>query len=214
MIEETLVLFKNIRNPDYDKSLKGYKKSGGFKALKKALKMKPEELVELVKSSGLRGRGGAGFPTGLKWSFMAKNTGKPSYLICNADESEPGTCKDRELMLKDPHQFLEGMMIGCYAINCRHGYIYVRGEYFPSIKSLNAAIDELYADGVLGENAFGKGKGLDLTVHTGAGAYICGEESALLDSLEGKRGHPRVKPPFPAVAGFNACPTTATMSKH
>ncbi len=208
MIEETLVLFQNIRNPSYDKSLKGYKKVGGFKALKKALKMKPEELVEVVKASGLRGRGGAGFPTGLKWSFMAKNTGKPSYLICNADESEPGTCKDRELMLKDPHHFLEGMMIGCYAINCKHGYIYVRGEYFPSIKSLNEAIDELYAAGLLGENALGKGKRLDLTVHTGAGAYICGEESALLDSLEGKRGHPRVKPPFPAVSGFNACPTT------
>ena len=208
MIEETLVLFQNIRNPSYDKSLKGYKKVGGFKALKKALKMKPEELVEVVKASGLRGRGGAGFPTGLKWSFMAKKTGKPSYLICNADESEPGTCKDRELMLKDPHQFLEGMMIGCYAINCKHGYIYVRGEYFPSIKSLNEAIDELYAAGFLGENALGKGKRLDLTVHTGAGAYICGEESALLDSLEGKRGHPRVKPPFPAVSGFNACPTT------
>ena len=174
MIEETLVLFQNIRNPSYDKSLKGYKKVGGFKALKKALKMKPEELVEVVKASGLRGRGGAGFPTGLKWSFMAKNTGKPSYLICNADESEPGTCKDRELMLKDPHQFLEGMMIGCYAINCKHGYIYVRGEYFPSIKSLNEAIDELYAAGLLGENALGKGKRLDLTVHTGAGAYICG----------------------------------------
>ena len=122
MIEETLLLYKNIRNPDYDKSLKGYQVSGGYSALKKVLKTKPEELVELVKTSGLRGRGGAGFPTGLKWSFMARNTGKPSYLICNADESEPGTCKDRELMLKDPHQFLEGMIIGCYAINCTHGY--------------------------------------------------------------------------------------------
>ena len=208
MIEETLLLYKNIRNPDYDKSLKGYKASGGYSALKKVLKKKPEELVELVKTSGLRGRGGAGFPTGLKWSFMARNTGKPSYLICNADESEPGTCKDRELMLKDPHQFLEGMIIGCYSINCTHGYIYVRGEYTPSIKSLNEAIDELYKEKILGEKVMGSKFKLDLTVHPGAGAYICGEETALLDSIEGKRGHPRVKPPFPAVSGFNSCPTT------
>ena len=162
----------------------------------------------LVKEAGLRGRGGAGFPTGLKWSFMAKNTGKPSYLVCNADESEPGTCKDRELMLKDPHLFLEGMMIGCYALGCHHGYIYVRGEYFPAIKSLNKAIDDCYRAGILGPKLLGGDYALDLTVHTGAGAYICGEESALLDSLEGKRGHPRVKPPFPAVAGFNSCPTS------
>ncbi len=208
MLEETLVLFKNIRNPAYDKSLRGYQKAGGYTALKKALGMTQAELVELVKDSGLRGRGGAGFPTGLKWSFMAKDTGKPSYLIANADESEPGTCKDRELMLKDPHLFLEGLIIGCYAIGCRHGYIYVRGEYFPSIKSLNAAIDELYADKIIGPDMMGSGRKMDLTVHTGAGAYICGEESALLDSMEGKRGHPRIKPPFPAIAGFNACPTT------
>ncbi|MGA1600272.1 MAG: NADH-quinone oxidoreductase subunit NuoF [bacterium] len=208
MLEETLVLFQNLRNPNYDKSLKGYLSVEGHKALKQALTMKPDEIIQQVKDSGLRGRGGAGFPTGMKWSFMAKGTGKPSYLVCNADESEPGTCKDRELMLKDPHQFLEGMMIGCYAIGCHHGYIYVRGEYWPSIKSLNAAIDELYEAGILGSSVYGSGFKLDLTVHTGAGAYICGEESALLDSLEGKRGHPRVKPPFPAVSGFNACPTT------
>ncbi|HIF69468.1 MAG TPA: NADH oxidoreductase (quinone) subunit F [Deltaproteobacteria bacterium] len=208
MLEETLVLFRNIRNSDYDKSLKGYKKTGGFTALRKALEMQPGEIVQLTKDSGLRGRGGAGFPTGLKWSFMAKGTGKPTYLVCNADESEPGTCKDRELMLHDPHQFLEGMMISCLAIGCRHGYIYVRGEYWPSIKSLNAAVQELYDDGILGEKLLGKGPKLDLTVHPGAGAYICGEETALLDSIEGKRGHPRVKPPFPAVSGFNACPTT------
>ena len=208
MIEETLVLFKNIRNPKYDKSLAGYKKTGGFKSLKKVFGMKPEEVVQEVKESGLRGRGGAGFPTGLKWSFMAKGTGKPSYLIANADESEPGTCKDRELMLKDPHLFLEGLMISSYAIGCHHAYVYVRGEFFPAIKTLNAAVGELYADGLLGTNPLGSSFKLDITIHTGAGAYICGEESALLDSLEGKRGQPRVKPPFPAVSGFNGCPTS------
>ena len=208
MIKETLILFKNIRNPNYDKSLSGYKKVGGFKTLKKAIKSKPQSLLEIIKSSGLRGRGGAGFPTGLKWSFIAKNTGKPTYLICNADESEPGTCKDRELMLKDPHLFLEGMILGCIIIGCKHGYIYVRGEYAESIKSLNHAIDELYDEGIIGKSVLGSNYNLDLTVHPGAGAYICGEESALLDSLEGKRGHPRIKPPFPAISGFNSCPTT------
>ena len=208
MAEETLVLFKNIRNPKYDKSLAGYKRSGGFKSLKKVFGMKPEEVVQEVKESGLRGRGGAGFPTGLKWSFMAKCTGKPSYLIANADESEPGTCKDRELMLKDPHLFLEGLMISSYAIGCHHAYVYVRGEFFPAIKTLNAAVGELYADGLLGMNPLGSGFKLDITIHTGAGAYICGEESALLDSLEGKRGQPRVKPLFPAVSGVNGCPTS------
>ena len=208
MTAETLILFKNIRNPKYEKSLAGYKRSGGFKSLKKVFGMKPEEVVQEVKESGLRGRGGAGFPTGLKWSFMAKGTGKPSYLIANADESEPGTCKDRELMLKDPHLFLEGLMISSYAIGCHHAYVYVRGEFFPAIKTLNAAVGELYADGLLGTNPLGSGFKLDITIHTGAGAYICGEESALLDSLEGKRGQPRVKPPFPAVSGFNGCPTS------
>ena len=208
MLAETLVLFKNIRNPNYDKSLDAYKKSGGFKSLKKVLKMNPEEVVKCVKESGIRGRGGAGFPTGLKWSFMAKGTGKPSYLVANADESEPGTCKDRELMLKDPFLFLEGLMIGSYAVGCHHAYVYVRGEFFPAIKILNAAIDLLYDESLLGTNIMGSDYNLDITIHSGAGAYICGEESALLDSLEGKRGHPRVKPPFPAVSGFNGCPTS------
>ena len=208
MLEETLVLFKNIRNPHYDRSLEAYKKSGGFKSLKKVLKMTPEAVIQIVKDSDIRGRGGAGFPTGLKWSFMAKGTGKPSYLIANADESEPGTCKDRELMLKDPFLFLEGLMIGSFAVGCNHAYVYVRGEYFPSIKTLNTAVDELYKVGFLGSNIMGSKFNLDITIHTGAGAYICGEESALLDSLEGKRGHPRVKPPFPAVSGFNGCPTS------
>jgi len=208
MLKETLVLFKNIRNPDYDKSLTAYEKTGGFTSLKKVLKMDPDEVVQRVKESGIRGRGGAGFPTGLKWSFMAKGTGKPSYLIANADESEPGTCKDRELMLKDPFLFLEGLMIGSYAVGCHHAYVYVRGEFFPAIKTLNIAVEELYRVGFLGSGIMGSGFKLDVTIHTGAGAYICGEESALLDSLEGKRGHPRVKPPFPAVSGFNGCPTS------
>ena len=166
MAEETLVLFKNIRNPKYSKSLEGYKKAGGYQTLKKVFGMKPNEVVQTVKDSVVRGRGGAGFPTGLKWSFMPNGTGKPSYLIANADESEPGTCKDRELMLKDPHLFLEGMLIGCYAVGCHHGYIYIRGEFFPAIKSLNTAVEELYTDGLLGPDPLGSGFHLDLTIHS------------------------------------------------
>ncbi len=207
-MDETLVIFKNIRQPGYQGDLKSYKRSGGYQALEKALKMKPEDVVQIVKDSGLRGRGGAGFPTGLKWSFMAKNTGKPSYLVINADEGEPGTCKDREILTKEPHMFLEGFMIGCYALGCHHGYVYVRGEFVPAMKKLQTAIDECYEAKILGAKLNGFDFALDITVHPGAGAYICGEETALLDSLEGKRGQPRTKPPFPAVAGFNACPTS------
>ncbi|MBF0278671.1 MAG: NADH-quinone oxidoreductase subunit NuoF [SAR324 cluster bacterium] len=208
MLEETLVLFKNVRQPGYSGDLASYQSSGGYSALKKALKMKPEEIVNTVKESNLRGRGGAGFPTGLKWSFMAKGTGKPSYLVINADEGEPGTFKDREIMLKEPHMFLEGYMIGCYAIGCHHGYIYVRGEFVPAMQRLQEAIDECYQSGLLGDKIAGSDFKLDITLHPGAGAYICGEETALLDSLEGRRGQPRTKPPFPAVAGFNGCPTS------
>lgn len=208
MVKETLVLLKNARKPGYKGTLAEYKAENGYAAFDKVLKMKPEEVTEVVKESGLRGRGGAGFPTGLKWSFMAKDTGKPSYLVCNADEGEPGTFKDRELMMKDPHMFIEGMMIGCYAVGCNHGYVYVRGEFVPSIDSLNNAIQELHKDGLLGKNIKGTGYDLEITVHRGAGAYVCGEETALLDSLEGKRGQPRVKPPFPAVSGFDGCPTS------
>lgn len=208
MLEEKLVLFKNVRTPGYKGDLVGYKAAGGYEALAKAIKMKPEDIIQVVKESTLRGRGGAGFPTGLKWSFMAKNTGKPSYLICNADEGEPGTFKDRDIMLHDPHMFLEGMIIGCYAIGCNHGYIYVRGEFVPAMKRLQRAINECYANKLLGPKVLGTEFSLDLTIHPGAGAYICGEETALLDSLEGKRGQPRVKPPFPAIAGFNDCPTS------
>lgn len=208
MLEETLVLFKNVRQPGYTGDLASYQAAGGYQALEKALTMAPEAIVNLVKESGLRGRGGAGFPTGLKWSFMAKGTGKPSYLIINADEGEPGTFKDREIMLKEPHMFLEGYMIGCYALGCHHGYIYIRGEFVPAMKNLQRAIDECYEAGILGSKLMGSDFELEMTLHPGAGAYICGEETALLDSLEGKRGQPRTKPPFPAVAGFNGCPTS------
>ena len=201
MLQETLVLFSNIRQPNYTGSLKEYEENGGYLGLKKALNMQPEEIVDLVKESGLKGRGGAGFPTGLKWSFMAKNTKKANYLICNADEGEPGTFKDRELMLKDPHLLLEGMLIACYAVNCHHTYIYVRGEFVEAMEKLQVAIDELKTKKYLGRITFGKNFPIEITIHPGAGAYICGEETALLDSLEGKRGEPRIKPPFPAVSG-------------
>lgn len=208
MLEETLVIFKNIRTPGYKGTLENYKARGGYQALEKALQMPPGEVVNIVKASGLRGRGGAGFPTGLKWSFMAKGTGKPSYLVINADEGEPGTFKDRDILLHEPHVFLEGYMIGCYALGCHDGFIYTRGEFVPAMKSLQKAIDECYDAGIIGEKLMGTDFRLDLTNHPGAGAYICGEETALLDSLEGKRGQPRSKPPFPAVAGFNGCPTS------
>lgn len=209
MVKETLILMKNIRTDGYSGDLEAYEKAGGYSAIKEVLgKMTPEEAVEVVKNSELRGRGGAGFPTGMKWSFMAQNTGKPSYLICNGDESEPGTFKDHLIMQKDPHQFLEGMILGCYAVNCIHGYIYIRGESVRTIEHLQGAIDDLYKAKLLGKNILGSKYNLDLTVHPGAGAYICGEETALLDSLEGKRGQPRFKPPFPAVSGYNASPTS------
>ena len=206
-MKETLVLFANIRKNNYQGTLAEYEANGGYQGLKKALKMKPSELIELVKESGLRGRGGAGFPTGLKWSFMLKSD-KPSYLICNADEGEPGTFKDRELMNKDPHLLLEGILIGCYAVGCQHTYIYVRGEFLEPIKRLQNALEELKENMYIGKETFGKKFPIKITIHPGAGAYICGEETALLDSLEGKRGEPRIKPPFPAVEGFNACPTS------
>ncbi|MDH4248888.1 MAG: NADH-quinone oxidoreductase subunit NuoF, partial [Deltaproteobacteria bacterium] len=209
MAKETLLLLKNIRTPGYTGDLAAYRGAGGYRALEKALKgMKPPEVVEAVKASGLRGRGGAGFPCGVKWGFMQPPKDKPNYLICNADESEPGTFKDHFLLNKDPHLFLEGMILGCYALHCHHGYIYVRGESMSVIHHLNKSIQELYKAGLLGKNLLGSGFDLDLTVHPGAGAYICGEETALLDSLEGKRGQPRFKPPFPAQYGFNGCPTT------
>ncbi len=185
-----------------------YRKHGGYRSVEKALKtMTPDEVVEEVKKSGLRGRGGAGFPTGMKWSFLAKPEGVPRYLVCNADESEPGTFKDRQLMSKLPHLLIEGMITGSYALGARTSYIYIRGELLYVLRILEKAIAEAYAAGFLGENILGSGYSLDLHVHPGGGAYICGEETALLESLEGKRGNPRNKPPFPAVQGLYARPT-------
>ena len=189
-------------------TLDGWKKRGGYKALKTALGMSPADIVNLVKESGLRGRGGAGFPTGVKWSFMKPGDGKPHYLCCNADESEPGTFKDREIMRWTPHALVEGCAIGSYAIGAETCYIYIRGEFTEPIARVEAALKDCYADGTLGKNAMGSGKTINVYVHRGAGAYICGEETALMNSLEGKRGNPRIKPPFPAVSGVFAQPTT------
>ncbi len=189
-------------------TLEVYRKHGGYRSVEKALKtMTPAEVVEEVKKSGLRGRGGAGFPTGMKWSFLAKPEGVPRYLVCNADESEPGTFKDRQLMSKLPHLLVEGMITSSYALGANTSYIYIRGELLYVLRILEKAIAEAYAAGLLGKNILGSGYDLDLYVHPGGGAYICGEETALLESLEGKRGNPRNKPPFPAVQGLYARPT-------
>lgn len=188
-------------------TLAGYKENGGYESLKKALQMKPEDVVAEVQKSGLRGRGGAGFPTGMKWSFLAKPPGEPRYLVCNADESEPGTFKDRYLMQRKPHILIEGMIISSFALGANTSYIYIRGEMMYVFHILQKAIDEAYQAGYLGKNILGSGFDLDLHVHCGAGAYICGEETALLESLEGRRGNPRIKPPFPAVKGLWGCPT-------
>lgn len=183
----------------------------GYQALQKALTMPPDDVISIVKDSGLRGRGGAGFATGTKWSFIPQgDTGaaaKPHYLVVNADESEPGTCKDIPLMLATPHVLIEGVIIAAYAIRAHHAFVYVRGEVVPVLRRLHNAVAEAYAAGFLGRNIGGSGFDLELVVHAGAGAYICGEETALLDSLEGRRGQPRLRPPFPAVAGLYGCPT-------
>ena len=189
-------------------SLDGWKKRDGYVALRKALEMSPGDIVNVVKDSGLRGRGGAGFPTGVKWSFMKPGDGKPHYLCCNADESEPGTFKDREIMRWTPHALVEGCAIGSYAIGAETCYIYIRGEFTEPILRVEAALKECYAAGILGKNAMGTGKTINIYVHRGAGAYICGEETAMMNSIEGRRGNPRIKPPFPAVSGVFAQPTT------
>ncbi len=188
-------------------TLEGYRRAGGYQGLPKALGMDPDEVIAAVKDSGLRGRGGAGFPTGVKWGFIPQGDGKPHYLVINADESEPGTCKDIPLMLAVPQALIEGAIIAAYAIRANRAFIYVRGEVLHVIRRLHHAVAEAYAAGYLGENILGSGFSLDVTVHAGAGAYECGEETALLDSLEGFRGQPRLKPPFPAIAGLYACPT-------
>ncbi|OKH82917.1 NADH dehydrogenase [Mycobacterium sp. ST-F2] len=188
-------------------TLQSYVRQGGYQALRAVLRMQPAEVIALVKDSGLRGRGGAGFPTGTKWSFISPDDGRPHYLVVNADESEPGTCKDIPLMMASPHALVEGAIIASYAIGARHAFIYLRGEVVPVLRRLQGAVAEAYANGYLGTDIAGTGFDLDLVVHAGAGAYICGEETALLDSLEGRRGQPRLRPPFPAVAGLYACPT-------
>jgi len=190
------------------RTFEGWIKRGGYEGLKKALGMTREQVIEEVKASGLRGRGGAGFPTGLKWSFMPKEVTKPHYLVCNADESEPGTFKDREILRWTPHQLIEGCAIGAHAIGAERIYIYVRGELTQEHKILSVAVEDAYTNGALGGNVFGSGRRIDVVIHRGAGAYICGEETAMMNSIEGKRGNPRIKPPFPAVAGLWASPTT------
>ena len=195
-------------NLDKPWTLETYEANEGYVAAHKALtSMTTLELIALVKDSGLRGRGGAGFPTGMKWDFIPKDDGKAHYLVVNADEGEPGTCKDTPLMMTDPHSLIEGMVIASFAINCNHAFIYLRGELVQAGRRLEAAIAEAYAKGHLGKNIYGTGYDLEITLHRGAGAYICGEETALLDSLEGFRGQPRLRPPFPAIAGLYACPT-------
>ncbi|WP_306520618.1 NADH-quinone oxidoreductase subunit NuoF [Gemmatimonas sp.] len=189
------------------RTLDGWRQRGGYEALQKALAMDPQELQTIVKDSGLRGRGGAGFPTGMKWSFM-KPDGKVHYLCCNGDESEPGTFKDREIMRWTPHGLVEGVALGAHAIYAETAYIYIRGEFTEAITQVNRAVEDAYAAGILGANAMGSGKRIEVHVHRGAGAYICGEETALMNSLEGRRGNPRIKPPFPAVAGLFGKPTT------
>ncbi|OYN88965.1 NADH-quinone oxidoreductase subunit NuoF [Parenemella sanctibonifatiensis] len=184
-----------------------YERRGGYEALRKALKMQPSEVGEVVKNAGLRGRGGAGFPTGVKWSFVPKDNPNPTYLVVNADESEPGTCKDMPLMMASPHTLVEGVIISSYAIGASHAFIYCRGEVLHVIRRLQQAVREAYSAGYCGKNLLGTGVDIEITVHAGAGAYICGEETALLDSLEGRRGQPRLRPPFPAVAGLYASPT-------
>src|ERR1044072_967629 len=203
---ETRVLTRRFGTPN-SASIDTYLKDDGYQAFLKASKMKPEEIIEEVKVSNLRGRGGAGFPTGMKWSFVPRTSPKPKYIVVNGDESEPGTCKDRVLIENDPHQLIEGVLIAGLAVDSHAGYIYIRGEYRYLIEVMEKAIAEAYAKGWLGKNIQGTGFDFDLYTHTGAGAYECGEESALLESLEGKRGVPRIRPPFPAVVGAFQCPT-------
>jgi NADH-quinone oxidoreductase subunit F len=207
---EHIHIWKNIIIPD-DHNLRGidsYRSHGGYTSLKKALELKPEEIIDEVKKSNLRGRGGACFPTGLKWSFMPKNSDQPKYLCVNGDESEPGTFKDRRIFEYNPHLLIEGTLIACYAMGIHTAYIYIRGEYGKWITMLQQAIDEAYSNGFIGENILGNKFTAQIFIHRGAGAYICGEESSLMNSIQGERGYPRVKPPFPAQAGLWGCPTT------
>ena len=205
--KETRILSEHFGDPEA-RRLAVWRERGGYAALVKALEMGPDAVIEEVKKSGLRGRGGAGFPTGVKWSFMPKDSGKPHYLLINADESEPGAFKDRELCRWTPHQLIEGALIGAFAIRAQHVYIYMRGEFFEPAQIVAHAIEEAYAAGLAGKDILGSGVDIDITLHLGAGAYICGEETGLMNSLEGRRGQPRIKPPFPAAVGVFGMPTT------
>ncbi|MEM6538285.1 MAG: NADH-quinone oxidoreductase subunit NuoF [Pseudomonadota bacterium] len=208
MLQDKDRIFTNLSGR-HDPGLEGARQRGAWNGTKDILAMGPDWIIDQVKASGLRGRGGAGFPTGLKWSFMPKEVkDRPHYLVVNADESEPGTCKDRDIMRHDPHLFVEGCLVASFAMKVHVCYIYIRGEYVDERIALQKAIDEAYAAGLVGKNACGSGYDFDIHVHHGAGAYICGEETALLESLEGKKGQPRLKPPFPAGAGLYGCPTT------
>ncbi len=208
MAQYELILLKNMATPGYTGSLADYERSGGYQALRKTLgKTTPADVTAMVVKSGLRGRGGAGFPTGIKWGFLPKDYQGPRYLCCNADESEPGTFKDRQLIERDPHQVIEGILLACYAIGAETAYIYIRGEFALGAAILERALAEAGAAGYIGRNILGTGVNIDVWIHRGAGAYICGEETALLESLEGKRGLPRVKPPFPATHGLYGKPT-------
>ena len=207
MLKERDKIFSNIYGFN-DRSLKGVMKRGGWDSTKSIILKGSDFIIKTIQDSGLRGRGGAGFPTGLKWSFMPKSNEKPKYLVVNADESEPGTCKDREILRHEPHSLLEGCLIAGIAMGCSAAYIYIRGEYIREREQLDIAIKEAYDRGFIGENACKTGISFDIYSHHGAGAYICGEETALLESLEGRKGMPRMKPPFPAVAGLYGCPTT------
>ena len=208
MLDDKDRIFTNLYGM-HDRSIKGAMKRGHWDGTASILALGRDKIIDIMKASGLRGRGGAGFPTGMKWSFMPKQSdGRPSYLVINADESEPGTCKDREIMRHDPHTLVEGALIASFAMGANACYIYIRGEYIREKEALQQAIDEAYDMGFLGKNACGSGYKFDLYLHHGAGAYICGEETALLESLEGKKGMPRMKPPFPAGSGLYGCPTT------
>jgi NADH-quinone oxidoreductase subunit F len=202
----TPVLTKRFGS-DQPYKIENYERTEGYQGLRKALGMQPDELIALVKDSNLRGRGGAGFPTGMKWSFIPQGDNKPHYVVVNADEGEPGTCRDLPLMMNDPHAMIEGIIIACFAVRANHAFIYIRGEAVHAIRRVTAAVDEARAKGYLGTNVLGSGFDCEITVHGGAGAYICGEETALLDSLEGRRGQPRLKPPFPATNGLYDAPT-------
>jgi len=207
-MKETILLTEHMRdNPEDSHLIDSYEKNNGYSTAKKTiLESSPEKILEEIKASNIRGRGGAGFPTGVKWGFLAEDEDR--YLVINADESEPGTFKDRILLERDPHQLIEGIIITCFSANIKEAFIYIRGEYAKPARRVQQAVEQAYQKGYLGKNIFGSEINLDIVVHLGAGAYICGEETALLNSLEGRRGEPRLKPPFPAAAGLYGCPTT------